>query len=798
MNPRVSSWICLAFCAVLCGCAGLASSPNSSSTGSGSSQAASLTVNITGDGSVQSTPSGVACSGSVCSGSFAEGTAVSLTPVPAAGETFTGWGGACSGTGACTVTISSAQTVTATFAASAMTAQLQVQLAGGGAGTVSSTPAGISCGTTCSAAFPTGTQVTLAETPAAGSTFTGWGGACSGTAACTVTLSAAQTVTATFVQTTPLQVQLAGGGAGTVSSTPAGISCGTTCSAGFATGSQVTLTETPAAGSTFTSWGGACSGTAACTVTMSAAQTVTATFDSSAAPVSLQVQLAGTGAGSVVSTPVGINCGPTCTASFPTGTQVTLTTTANTGSTFAEWSGACTGSGSCTVTMSAAESVTATFTGTSTAGLTAINHIIFMLQENRGFDHYFGHLNDYRASLGLPQEVDDEVMYQQMHGGPPSNPCRDGASCGFSGGTSISAYHLNTMCVENPSPSWNESHVDWNKGSPTSQTPKLDGFVTTAAGDAIADGFHDTLGRRTIGYYTSDDLPYYYFMATQFATSDRWFSPVISRTHPNRMYSMAATSEGHAYPIPSGGKQLDAKTIFNLLDAAGITWKVYAGGKSSYFDMFTYANSHAANIVPLTDYMMDVQNGTLPQVAYLEPSESTDEHPGIDPNEPGPDIQIDSKYTSTLINALMTSSSWKDSVFILSFDEGGGFFDHVPPMAEVNPDGIKPQDLRPNDVCTKGEADPSNCDFNRSGYRLPLIVISPFTKANYVSHTPMDYTAVLKLIETRFGLPSLTLRDAAQPDMTEFFDFQNVPWATPPTPPVQPVKGGVCYNDKLP
>jgi phospholipase C len=301
-----------------------------------------------------------------------------------------------------------------------------------------------------------------------------------------------------------------------------------------------------------------------------------------------------------------------------------------------------------------------------------------------------------------------------------------------------------------------------------------------------------------MGYYDGDDLPYYYFMASQFATSDRWFSPAITRTHPNRMYSMAATSQGHAYPIPSGGKQLTAKTIFQLLEEHGITWKVYHGGSSSYFDMFTYANSHQDHIASLDDYMTDVQNGTLPQVAFLEPGPDTDEHPGIDPDNPGPDIQVDAKFTSGLINALMTSSSWKDSVFILSFDEAGGFYDHVPPMAAKNPDGIAPQDLRDGDICTKGETNPSNCNFDRSGYRLPLIVVSPFVKPHYVSHTPMDYTAVLKLIETRFQLPSLTARDAAQPDMTEFFDFDNVPWATPPTPPTQPIKSGVCYNDRLP
>jgi phospholipase C len=149
----------------------------------------------------------------------------------------------------------------------------------------------------------------------------------------------------------------------------------------------------------------------------------------------------------------------------------------------------------------------------------------------------------------------------------------------------------------------------------------------------------------------------------------------------------------------------------------------------------------------------------------------------------------------------MQSSSWKDSAFILTFDEFGGFYDHVPPQPAVSPDGIKPMDLLlgppPNgpDVCV-GTTGPT-CDFVYTGYRTPLVVVSPFARKNYVSHTVADFTAWLKLVETRFELPSLTRRDAAQMDMTEFFDFKNVPWKTPPTPPTQPTNGS-CYVDHLP
>jgi phospholipase C len=144
----------------------------------------------------------------------------------------------------------------------------------------------------------------------------------------------------------------------------------------------------------------------------------------------------------------------------------------------------------------------------------------------------------------------------------------------------------------------------------------------------------------------------------------------------------------------------------------------------------------------------------------------------------------------------MGSTSWKDSAFILTFDEFGGLYDHVPPQPTVSPDGIKPMDLLPNDICSPPQTGPT-CDFVYTGYRLPLIVVSPFTKMNYVSHTVADLTAILKLIETRFSLAPLTKRDAAQMDMTEFFDFGNPVWMTPPTPPVQ-ATDGACYLNKLP
>jgi phospholipase C len=311
-----------------------------------------------------------------------------------------------------------------------------------------------------------------------------------------------------------------------------------------------------------------------------------------------------------------------------------------------------------------------------------------------------------------------------------------------------------------------------------------------------------------MGYYDQTALPYYYFMATNFATSDRWFSPLLSRTHPNRMYLMAGTSTGHVYPLAPGAPPLTNKTIFELLDENNISWKVYVTNSNSpdplsgtLFSMYAYAHGAGLkNIVPATQFLTDAASGTLPQVAMIEPGygvSDTDEHPAT--NTPGGSVQRGSAYVASLINGLMQTPSWSDSVFILTWDEGGGFYDHVPPVTTVSPDGIPPSDLAgppAPDLCY-GDTTHPTCDFIYTGFRVPMILVSPYANKNSVSHVTRDHTSILKLIEQRFNLPNLTARDAAQPDMDEFFDFVNPPWRTPPTPPTQPTNGA-CYIDQVP
>jgi len=458
--------------------------------------------------------------------------------------------------------------------------------------------------------------------------------------------------------------------------------------------------------------------------------------------------------------------------------------------------------------------------GAPGASLQSINHIIVMLQENRSFDHYFGAMGQYWAANGYSEQPFDGLPQFNSPPGPaPTNPGCDPlitTGCAIdSHSPVIRSFPLVTQCLEMPIPAWDVAHYSFNLLSPASGIPSLNGFVWTAAFLARVLKFNDIDGKRAMGYYDGSTLNYYYFMASNFATSDRWFAPLLSQTAPNRMYLLAATSHGHAYQLPySHSPLLTDTTIFQVLQNYGISWKIYvhpppSGATDpaslmaiSYMNQFVFGNvivqKYPQSIVPISQYFTDVQNGTLPQVALIEPASDValDEHPSDTDTTSPPTVQVGAQYVALIVNALMTSSSWKSSVFILSYDEPGGFYDHVSPQKTVSPDEIPPLDLKSTDICYRAPTLPT-CDFTYTGFRVPLIVISPFSRKHYVSHTVADYTAILKLIETRFGLPSLTKRDAAQMDMTEFFDFVNVPWLTPPTTPPQNI-GEACYLNALP
>ncbi len=297
----------------------------------------------TGTGKIISSLTGINC-GSDCSETYPSVTEVRLTATPEANSTFSGWHGACSGTGVCLVSVRGTTSVIATFTTEGITRKLSVDKTGNGTGTVSSSPAGINCGADCVANYGDGTSVTLTATTAVGSTFMGWSGDCAGAGTCTIVMNGARAVTATFTEETPrydLSVTKTGSGSGTVTSSPAGINCGATCSSTYDGGTEVTLTSTSGAGSIIVGWAGCDENPAEhiCVVRMSAAKAVTVNY---VRLRTLTVVKVGEGTGNIFSEaprPGGIDCGPVCSYSlYHEGDSVVLSPIADPGSEFVSWS----------------------------------------------------------------------------------------------------------------------------------------------------------------------------------------------------------------------------------------------------------------------------------------------------------------------------------------------------------------------------------------------------------------------------------------------------------------------------
>ena len=495
--------------------------------------------------------------------------------------------------------------------------------------------------------------------------------------------------------------------------------------------------------------------------------------------------------------------------------------------------------------------------GGSTPELSSINHIVFMQQENRSFDTYFGMLNPYRQSRGW--NIGDDGRIYDVDGiddklGTIVNVNDEGQ--GFS------LFHTASTCLDDMSSSWLESYGDVYRWSfDTSRPILMDGFVHTAenfARNGTGSGtFTDLTGRRAMAYYQdtsvagTPELNYYYWMASQFALSDRWFSPVATKSIPNRIATMSGgTTEGYVFDpgTDDHAPALQAQTIFQLLDTNGISWKIYYssanfdGTPQTTFTYFGYSGKYIftnasgalvidnTHIAPLSQYFTDAQNGTLPAFSYIEADYGvSDEHPGS-----GQSILTGQIAAANIVNALMYSPSWNDSVFFLAYDEGGGPYDHVPPVPgqtnkftssnlagvegdispiAVNADGFNPClpstpgvytnhcDLRPSTPGALPNDAPAVSGFAAQlGFRVPNMVISPFARRHYVGHTAMDHTAIIHFVEQRFGLPPLTGRDAVQPGLLDFFDFANKPWATPPprsSVPTPPGVGTTCHPTSM-
>jgi phospholipase C len=414
--------------------------------------------------------------------------------------------------------------------------------------------------------------------------------------------------------------------------------------------------------------------------------------------------------------------------------------------------------------------------------LNEIEHVVIFINENRSFDSYFGTyrgvkgFHDKRAPL-LTDGSGKPVFYQPFPG-----------EAGEPYGGYLLPFHFDTSkegeCVNDISHEWTAMHECWNGG-------KLDGFVST---HLETNGVEN--GPNTMGYYTREDLPFFHALADAFTICDHYHCSVLGPTDPNRLYSMSASIDPEG---KNGGPSLTTlvtnreqqfgkftwKTYPEQLQDAGISWKVYSTPDGDYGDsVLPYFKAYQENPQLLAnattpqfpvEFMADCAAGTLPQVSWILCSLVDSEHP------PAP-VTYGEVALSEVLNALVSNQAvWEKTALFYSYDENGGFFDHVPPP--VAPAGTAGEYLtvEPLPEVAGGIRGPIGL-----GFRVPMLVISPFTRGGFVCHKKFDHTSTLRFLERRFGptVPNLSKwRRMHTGDLTAAFNFAAAPNPSVPTLP---------------
>ncbi len=363
-----------------------------------------------------------------------------------------------------------------------------------------------------------------------------------------------------------------------------------------------------------------------------------------------------------------------------------------------------------------------------------IEHVVVLMQENHTFDNYFG------TFPGAD--------------GPPPGTCMP-VDPGVKGGKCVRPYHLDSTRT-----------VDLHHGTDTARAAynggRMDGFVATQNARNLP-------GEIAMGYYDGRDLPYYWNLATDYVLADRFFSS-----------SMGASLEGHMYWVTGAGETrippqgFEMQTIFDRLQAAGVDWKFYI---QNYDPSVTYRNPNLdsaksaqliwapvlnfarflddpalnSRIVDLDEYFRDLANDTLPAVAFMVPSGASEHPPG--------DVTNGHYFATKVITSLMRSESWWNSLFVLTYDDWGGWYDHVTPP-QIDSEGY--------------------------GYRVPTLFISPYVRHGTIDSTVYDYTSILRFIEENWKLQPLTARDATANSIGAALDLARAPAAPRFPAPVYP------------
>ena len=453
--------------------------------------------------------------------------------------------------------------------------------------------------------------------------------------------------------------------------------------------------------------------------------------------------------------------------------------------------------------------------------LPQIKHIVVLMMENHSYDNYLGMLPGRGEGFPLGPDNEPEVF-------------NNGAS-----GEVVRAFHMPTTRQIRgvPSQSWHGSHQQWDEG-------KNDGFVTSAQA-ALADDA-DKAARTDIGvdpvavgmgYWSESDLPFYYGLARTFPLADRWFSSCLGPTFPNRRFLIAGTAHGLIDDSPYD--LLDyppAGTIFDLLTRYGISWANYhpvTGDESRVKHYVRHRRKMArrrlgralpnvnpdvekdlkftADIFPLgigrcmqhirsvDQFFTDADNGTLPAFSIVDPD--FDAYSEENPQ----DIQKGESYAAEVINRVMHGKGWPHTLLIWVYDEHGGYYDHVPPPPAIPPDDVEGksvignatplekllQPVFPRLTRIKRHQTEGPHRYDRYGFRVPAVIVSPYARPDYVCSEVLDHTSVLRLVEDKWNLPSLTARDAAARTPLGALDLTGAPaFLTPPSLPGPRLKWG--------
>jgi phospholipase C len=360
-------------------------------------------------------------------------------------------------------------------------------------------------------------------------------------------------------------------------------------------------------------------------------------------------------------------------------------------------------------------------------GDSGIEHVVVLMMENRSFDHFLGWLPGADGQQAGLTYLD---RYRVLH---DTHHLTVTSSCGF----------------QDPDHSYEGGRIELNGG-------QCNGWLRA--------GLNDTM---SIGYYEKADLEFLGPAASDWTTCDRYFASTMAETYPNRFYMHC----GQTDRLHNNNSVSTMTTIWDRLKAKGVSGKYYYGDIPFAVLLGTHSPARALVGDPLAPlpgtFFGDAAAGTLPAVSYVDPRFQDEDAGTSNDDHPHADIRAGEAFMNDVYNAVRTSPNWASTVFVITYDEWGGFFDHVPPSHTW--DVHKKTSLR--------------------GFRVPTVVISPFAKRNHVAHQTLDHTSILKMIAWRWGLDPLTVRDAHATNLARVLDFGTPPDTTSGTYSVAPFDG---------